>query len=187
MASSPLPTLSSSSTASLVSRWKPRGLRSTKIDYVLHINAPPGIPIVGHADPAGGDDDVNDDQQPSVTAPLLIQRLREASILGTSINHTDCYALVNKPVAVTIETKCDVSIDKATLQLGTWHAAQYRQLRSLGLMDADVPFLPGIIITRHEWRFVATLPGDKILRDGRRKPVSISLSVPFPLGALPSR
>ena len=63
-------------------------------------------------------------------------------------------------------------IEGPALQLGTWHAAQFRRLRGgLGLTDTDLSFPPGIIITRREWRFVATVPEDTASVVGERKPV----------------
>ncbi|KAM6513107.1 hypothetical protein FALCPG4_015580 [Fusarium falciforme] len=78
------------------------------------------------------------------------------------INHTDIVSLRNRPIAVSIETKRRGGVQPATaeLQLGTWHAAQWKFLedlvaRSGGSFDG-LPFLPAIIVEGHHWSFAAT-------------------------------
>ncbi|KAL7903766.1 hypothetical protein GGI35DRAFT_472884 [Trichoderma velutinum] len=48
-----------------------------------------------------------------------------------SINHTDCYALQFRPVIISIKTKQPGGgeWDRAQLQMGVWHAAQWKFLR----------------------------------------------------------
>ncbi|KAK2025857.1 hypothetical protein LX32DRAFT_655124 [Colletotrichum zoysiae] len=48
--------------------------------------------------------------------------------------------------------------DKATLQLGTWLSAQWRNVDDLGWKPTSaIQFLPGIIVQGHRWHFVAAL------------------------------
>ncbi|KAF9772509.1 hypothetical protein IL306_009781 [Fusarium sp. DS 682] len=72
---------------------------------------------------------------------------------GLSINHTDWGDLCKNPIALSIETKRQVSWEKALLQIGTWHSAQWRALR--GNLK-DIEFLAGIIVQDHSWFFVAS-------------------------------
>ncbi|KAF5560460.1 CAMK CAMK1 kinase [Fusarium napiforme] len=78
---------------------------------------------------------------------------------GLSINHTDWGDLCKNPIALSIETKRQVSWEKALLQIGTWHAAQWRSLR--GNIEA-IEFQAGIIVQDHDWFFVAST-----LQDGK--------------------
>ncbi|KAL2802427.1 hypothetical protein BJX63DRAFT_437878 [Aspergillus granulosus] len=78
------------------------------------------------------------------------------------INHTDFLPLRGRPIAISIGTKRRYSEHLATaeLQLGTWHAAQWRLLEDLvtrcgGSFDG-LPFLPAIIVHGHYWSFAAT-------------------------------
>ncbi|KAF4946171.1 hypothetical protein FSARC_14256 [Fusarium sarcochroum] len=76
-----------------------------------------------------------------------------------SINHTDLGDLCKRPIALSIETKRpNIERDSATLQMGTWHSAQWRSLqhnRSRSLQAIE--FLPGIIVQGHDWQFVASI------------------------------
>ncbi|KAL8387060.1 hypothetical protein RB595_010186 [Gaeumannomyces hyphopodioides] len=90
---------------------------------------------------------------------------------GFSINHTDFRALSQKPIAVSIETKClGGSVKTAEVQLGVWQAAQWKMLDALTKLkpERDPPeslplslprpdFLPAIYIVGHEWKFAATI------------------------------
>ena len=78
------------------------------------------------------------------------------------INHTDFPPLRSRPIAVSIETKRRGGAQLATaeLQLGIWHAAQWKLLedlvaRSGGSFDG-LPFLPAIVVQGHDWSFAAT-------------------------------
>jgi hypothetical protein len=81
------------------------------------------------------------------------------------INHTDFFPLRNRPVVVGIETKKRDGGDQteAELQIGTWHAAQWKMLAQLvndipgeeNMLD-KLPFLPDILVCGHEWSFAAT-------------------------------
>ncbi|KAI3572813.1 hypothetical protein IWW34DRAFT_759483 [Fusarium oxysporum f. sp. albedinis] len=78
---------------------------------------------------------------------------------GHSINHTDFSDLCRRPIALSIETKRPhIEGDTATLQVSTWHSAQWRSLRwNHGPTARTIEFLPGIIVQGHEWRFVASV------------------------------
>ncbi|GKU09134.1 hypothetical protein FLAG1_10791 [Fusarium langsethiae] len=79
---------------------------------------------------------------------------------GRSINHTDSSRdLCQRPIALSIETKRPyMEGDSATLQISTWHSAQWRSLRyEPTTMTRSIEFLPGIIVQGHEWRFVASV------------------------------
>ncbi|RSM06701.1 hypothetical protein CEP52_005549 [Fusarium oligoseptatum] len=77
---------------------------------------------------------------------------------GLSINHTDWGDLTKYPISISIETKGpEQSYDTALLQVATWHSSQWRSL-CWGRHDPihAIEFLPGIIIIKHDWYFVAT-------------------------------
>ncbi|KAH8672252.1 hypothetical protein BGZ61DRAFT_362441 [Ilyonectria robusta] len=78
---------------------------------------------------------------------------------GQSINHTDLGNFCKHPIVLSIETKRPGEHgDNATLQIGTWHSAQWRSLRyEQNRSSRSIEFLPGIIIQGHEWRFVASV------------------------------
>ncbi|KAJ4184063.1 hypothetical protein NW759_017049 [Fusarium solani] len=78
---------------------------------------------------------------------------------GQSINHTDLGNFCKHPIALSIETKrAGEQGDNATLQMGTWHSAQWRSLRyNQHRSPRSIEFLPGIIIQGHEWKFVASV------------------------------
>ncbi|KAL8398565.1 hypothetical protein RB596_005918 [Gaeumannomyces avenae] len=97
---------------------------------------------------------------------------------GSSINHTDFSALSQKPIAVSIETKClGGSVKTAEVQLGVWQAAQWKMLDTLTKLkperDPSEPpppspprpnFLPAIYIVGHEWKFAAAIKrGDETI------------------------
>ncbi|KPM46436.1 hypothetical protein AK830_g11 [Neonectria ditissima] len=102
-----------------------------------------------------------------------------------SVNHTDFTPLQLRPIMLSIETKKPgIELDKAQLQMGVWHAAQWSFLRSavsLALQSeppstestpdssssdqtehatqvnailSRLGFIPGIIIQGHRWVFV---------------------------------
>lgn len=100
-----------------------------------------------------------------------------------TVNHTDFAPLQLSPIALSIETKRPgKELDAAQLQMGIWHAAQWKFLRSVvGLTGqplssaeelsrrqladqalAELGFIPGIIVQGHRWLFVfSTLEGKK--------------------------
>ncbi|KAF5021015.1 hypothetical protein F66182_6946 [Fusarium sp. NRRL 66182] len=79
------------------------------------------------------------------------------------VNHTAFDPLRDCPIAISIETKAP---DKAaasgaiSLQLGTWHAAQWHFLEDLVALSGgsfdSLPYLPAIIVQGHQWSFAAT-------------------------------
>jgi hypothetical protein len=80
------------------------------------------------------------------------------ALTDNSINHTPYAPLRRIPISVSIETKPGgMSTRKAQLQMGIWHAAQWRHLSKLagGNLQA-LPFIPGILVYGHEWIFVAS-------------------------------
>ncbi|KAF6527919.1 hypothetical protein HZS61_008221 [Fusarium oxysporum f. sp. conglutinans] len=90
-------------------------------------------------------------------------RVREAigslsAALGGFINHTTSGSFSSFPLALSIETKrYGGDQRKADVQTATWHASQWTFLQSLaGDKISELPFLPGIVVHAHEWKFVAT-------------------------------
>lgn len=94
-----------------------------------------------------------------------------------TVNHTEYSALQLSPIVLSIETKRHgKDLDVAQLQMGVWHAAQWKFLQSAvevmarsrqpeGASDeaiadaakgtlAELGFLPGVIIQGHRWYFV---------------------------------
>ncbi|GJC85432.1 hypothetical protein ColLi_08270 [Colletotrichum liriopes] len=82
-----------------------------------------------------------------------------------AVNHTDFTMMRNHPIALSIESKKQAgNHDDATLQIGTWHAAQWRFLAriraSKGLTLDGLEFLPGLIVQGNDWFFVASTRRD---------------------------
>ncbi|KPM35264.1 hypothetical protein AK830_g11308 [Neonectria ditissima] len=85
-----------------------------------------------------------------------------------SVNHTDFPPIQLRPIVLSIETKRPgKELDMAQLQMGVWHAAQWKFLRSIVAKTAPVEretlvdeamselgYIPGIIIQGHRWLFV---------------------------------
>ncbi|KAI8710586.1 hypothetical protein NCS52_01558900 [Fusarium sp. LHS14.1] len=122
--------------ASVIARFHKFPLPSTKVDYVLHIN--PALDLDTGADAA-------------------VQQLQD-SVVENSINHTAFDPLRSFPICLSVETKkYGGDLKKADLQLCSWQAAQWTMLASqAGDAISRLPFLPGIIVQGHEWKFVAT-------------------------------
>lgn len=112
------------------------------------------------------------------TAQQRIDLIR-ASLPLASINHFDLDGLINRPVALSCDSKkldSHGGASEAKLQIGVWHAAQWKLLKHLVarqesqdlLIASDLDavgnahrpalpaFLPAVIIAGHEWSFVAT-------------------------------
>ncbi|KAK2051184.1 hypothetical protein LY76DRAFT_417882 [Colletotrichum caudatum] len=111
------------------------------VDFCLYIDAD----VVGQSDHAAG---------------AALQQLYKSS-RSTAVNHTDFAALKKHPIALSIESKTqDGSMAAATLQVGTWHAAQWtflrNQLAKNKLDVATLEFLPGLIVQGSQWYFVAS-------------------------------
>ncbi|GKU10898.1 unnamed protein product [Fusarium langsethiae] len=66
--------------------------------------------------------------------------------------------LYKSPFGLSIETKrYGGDLRRADVQTAAWHAAQWTYLKSqAGDAVDELPFLPGIIVQGHEWKFVAT-------------------------------
>lgn len=81
-----------------------------------------------------------------------------AALTDNSINHTPYAPLRRFPISVSIETKPGgMSTRKAQLQMGVWHAAQWRHLYKLaGTNLQALPFIPAILVYGHDWVFVAS-------------------------------
>ncbi|KAF5584631.1 uncharacterized protein FSUBG_12720 [Fusarium subglutinans] len=124
-------------TAHIIPEYKPFGTSSKCIDFCICIETP----------------------KDSLERQKIDDAIKTRP--GLSINHTDWGDLCKNPVALSIETKRQVSWEKALLQIGTWHAAQWRSLR--GNIEA-IEFLAGIIVQDHDWFFVAST-----LQDGKSK------------------
>ncbi|RSL92416.1 hypothetical protein CEP52_013833 [Fusarium oligoseptatum] len=122
--------------ASVTARFHRFLIPSTKVDYVLHIN--PALDLDASADAA-------------------VQQLRD-SVVENSINHTAFDPLRSYPICLSIETKkYGGDLKKADLQLCSWQAAQWTLLSDqAGDAISRLPFLPGIIVQGHEWKFVVT-------------------------------
>jgi hypothetical protein len=82
---------------------------------------------------------------------------------GISINHTDWGNFCKHPIALSIETKRQAEWDRALLQTGTWHSAQWRALQ-FNSNIRSLECLPGIMVQGHSWYFVAST-----LESGRSK------------------
>lgn len=78
--------------------------------------------------------------------------------MENSINHTALDPLRSFPIYLGIETKkYGGDLRKADLQLCLWQAAQWTLLTGqAGDAISILPFLPGIIVQGHEWKFIAT-------------------------------
>lgn len=93
--------------------------------------------------------------------------LVRSSLPLASINHFDMEGFVNRPIAVSCESKELDSHGGATetkLHIGMCHAAQWKLLKDLiarqSKQHAQRPvlpaFLPAVIIAGHDWSFAAT-------------------------------
>jgi hypothetical protein len=97
------------------------------------------------------------------SAYTTIERLCQDGRPGQSINHTDWGDLVSYPIGISIETKGPgIPYEAALVQVATWHAAQWRSIFHNRERDSvteeswHISFLPGIIVIKHDWYFVAT-------------------------------
>lgn len=83
---------------------------------------------------------------------------------GLSINHTDWGDLDHRPLVISIETKAEAEPRRALVQMGTWHAAQWRCLRqgfNRSRAAPQIEFLAGVTVGGHDWNFVATVPNNR--------------------------
>ncbi|KAF5264448.1 hypothetical protein FOXYS1_4770 [Fusarium oxysporum] len=80
-----------------------------------------------------------------------------------TINHTSYSGLAQFPTCISIETKRHGGDQRrADVQTATWHASQWTYLtKHAGDGISELPFLPGVIVQGHEWKFVATTRNGK--------------------------
>ncbi|KAF4988309.1 hypothetical protein FDECE_15105 [Fusarium decemcellulare] len=142
----------SCSSAPLIKEYKHPSAPDKKIDFCIYI-------------------DPKHDQQPDMASH--INNLRSLLPLQ-SINITSDIPLLNRPLAVPIETKrTGEGGDDAALQVSTWLEAQlellHRLVRRCQVLSStyddlpalsDIGFLPGLIIQGHDWNFVAATRQD---------------------------
>ncbi|KNB04692.1 hypothetical protein FOXG_22420 [Fusarium oxysporum f. sp. lycopersici 4287] len=123
--------------AGILPAYRMKASQGKKVDYVFHL------------------DPEKDDNQPQTME--AIKEIRGV-LTDSSINHTSYAPLRPLPISVSIETKRGgASARKAQLQMGVWHAAQWRHLYKLAGDDLQkLPFIPGILVHGHEWIFVAS-------------------------------
>ncbi|KAJ0160333.1 hypothetical protein CTA2_8148 [Colletotrichum tanaceti] len=119
--------------AQVAKSYKPRRSPSNMIDFCMVIRPPDESPEAHRIDAVRY-------RRPDVT-----------------INHTDHGILCKSPIAVSFETKRPgADIEKATVQMGTWHAAQWRGIFRDLTRPPALEFLPGVVISGHTWTFVAS-------------------------------
>ncbi|KAI6750629.1 hypothetical protein HG530_014525 [Fusarium avenaceum] len=121
--------------AQIIQEYKPLGAPSKCVDFCLCIKPP----------------------QSSIEHKTIRNLISTRP--GLSINQTDWGDLCTNPIALSIETKRQDDWNKALLQVGTWHSAQWRALPST--LHA-IEFLTGIIVRGHSWYFLAST-----LEDGK--------------------
>ncbi|EXL40770.1 hypothetical protein FOCG_16714 [Fusarium oxysporum f. sp. radicis-lycopersici 26381] len=123
--------------ASILPAYRIKGSSGKKVDYVFHF------------------DPEKDSCQPETVDAINTWR---AALTDNSINHTPYAPLRRFPISVSIETKPGgMSTRKAQLQMGVWHAAQWRHLYKLaGANLQALPFIPAILVYGHDWVFVAS-------------------------------
>ncbi|KAH7136971.1 hypothetical protein B0J13DRAFT_560317 [Dactylonectria estremocensis] len=124
-------------TASISPRFHHFPMTSTKVDYVLYLDA--------------GDEDAS--------TRNALAKLEETE---GSVNHTAFTPLAQYPIFLSIETKRHGGDGRrADVQMAAWQAAQWSFLESqAGDGINELAFLPGIIVQGHEWKFIATTQKD---------------------------
>ncbi|KAF4975467.1 hypothetical protein FZEAL_7746 [Fusarium zealandicum] len=125
--------------AKLVTGYRPKGASSKAVDFCVCLKPP----------------------ESSTEAQAIESCTRSRP--GLSINHTDWGNFCKHPIALSIETKRQSEWDRALLQIGTWHSAQWRALQFDAPLKA-IDCLPGVVVQGHSWCFVAST-----LEDGRSK------------------
>lgn len=124
-------------TANILPSWKILAAPGTRVDYAMVIKP-------------------DQDTDPVATSEAI--RKMRCHLPDGSANHTGFEPLQNRPISVSIETKRYGGQEKkAEFQLGVWQAAQWRLLahQARGGVDA-LPFIPGIVVSGHEWSLVLT-------------------------------
>lgn len=121
--------------AQIISTYRPQGAPSKMVDFCIFYRPEKGSV-----------------QDQALTDVCQIRPFK-------SINHTDLGDLCKWPIVLSIETKRPgIELDKAKLQIGTWHSGQWRSLRYKQTRPSrSIEFLPGIIVQGHDWQFVASI------------------------------
>ncbi|KAJ4194585.1 hypothetical protein NW759_016518 [Fusarium solani] len=133
--------------ATITKEYLPTAAGSKLVDFCIYIN--PG------ADIESGEDYADQANELRRSLPMLC------------MNHTSYLGLKAEPISISLETKrSGDDEDNATLQIGTWQAAQWNYLKYLlvrvgGEAHAETALdelgiLPAIITQGHQWSFAAT-------------------------------
>ncbi|KAH6972073.1 hypothetical protein BKA56DRAFT_677051 [Ilyonectria sp. MPI-CAGE-AT-0026] len=133
--------------ATITKEYLPTAAGSKLVDFCIYIN--PG------ADIESGEDYADQANKLRRSLPMLC------------MNHTSYLGLKAEPISISVETKrSGDDEDDATLQIGTWQAAQWNYLKYLlvragGEVHAETALdelgiLPAIITQGHQWSFAAT-------------------------------
>jgi hypothetical protein len=136
-----------SHSATITKEYLPTAAGSKLVDFCIYIN--PG------ADIESGEDYADQANELRRSLPMLC------------MNHTSYLGLKAEPISISLETKrSGDDEDNATLQIGTWQAAQWNYLKYLlvrvgGEAHAETALdelgiLPAIITQGHQWSFAAT-------------------------------
>lgn len=141
------PNTSISHSATITKEYLPTAAGSKLVDFCVYVN-----PEAGAKSGENYTDRVN--------------KLRR-SLPMLCMNHTSYLGLKAEPISISLETKrSGDDEDNATLQIGTWQAAQWNYLKYLlvragGEAHAETDLdelgiLPAIITQGHQWSFAAT-------------------------------
>lgn len=136
-----------SHSAAITKEYLPTAAGSKLVDFCIYIN--PGVDI------ESGEDYADQANELRRSLPMLC------------MNHTSYLGLKAEPISISVETKrSGDDEDDATLQIGTWQAAQWNYLKYLlvragGEAHAQTALdefgiLPAIITQGHQWSFAAT-------------------------------
>ncbi|KAK7428831.1 hypothetical protein QQZ08_004601 [Neonectria magnoliae] len=125
-------------TAPISPRFHHFAFTSTRVDYVLYLDA-------------------DADDVPISDALTTLEKSEG------SVNHTAFTPLGQRPISISIETKRHGGDGRrADVQLAAWQAAQWSFLESqAGDKVNELVFLPGVIVRGHEWKSVATTRRDR--------------------------
>ncbi|KAK1761906.1 hypothetical protein QBC33DRAFT_564290 [Phialemonium atrogriseum] len=161
----PLVDFTSCTSAKIIKEYLPGQTSSKMVDFCILLS-PHNIAQSDSQVPPNTPTPATFSRAAAAQAANAIDALR-ASLPCQSINHSDFGPLRRDPVAVSVETKrAGAGGEEARLQVGTWHAAQWKLLAGLvgdaGGDLAALPFLPAVIVTGHDWAFACTT------REGRR-------------------
>ncbi|TRX88849.1 hypothetical protein FHL15_010308 [Xylaria flabelliformis] len=144
----PLVTVVPCTTATLIADFKVHDAPAHKVDFAIALE--PGGTAANRK-----------------TIANAIEARRE-SMPWWSINHTDYSPLLNRPIAISVETKrTNDDFEKARVQLMVWLAAQWVKLESM--TDRPPNILPAIIIQGHDWYLVVSTRAD----DGKKVTYSL--------------